>query len=322
MISPFEQAGYTLKETAFRDLDIYRQENILLIALHKFKDDKKQHRISGNHLDERMFNELNLILTEAAVDSSLGGVILTSAHRVAFSRGAKIELLLEIDEKACRDFIERAQALVIQIQNFPKPVCAALNGLTLGGGLETAMACDYRLSSTRENVMMGLPEVTLGIIPAMGGTQNLRKLIGEDKARDIIQRGFAEIGPKDALDLGLVDALCEPPDLLREAFNRLRTDWKRKKNPPVRSEAFEKDPEALAALFHDSFRPPRNPLEGGPAPMAREAVDFLYRHTDMGDYPFGLAMEKALFLLLFRTEDCREGIGALREERLPLFSGT
>ena len=322
MISPFEQAGYTLKETSLRDLDIYRQENILLIAMHKFKEDKKQHRISGNHLDERMFTELNLILTEAAADSSVDAVVLTSAHRVAFSRGAKIELLLEIDEKACRDFIERAQAFVMQIQNFPKPIAAALNGLTLGGGLETAMACDYRISSTRENVMMGLPEVTLGIIPAMGGTQNLRRLIGEDKARDIIQRGFAGIVPEDAFDLGLVDALCEPSDLLREAFNRLRTDWKKKRNSPIGSEAFEKDPETLAALFHDSFSPPRNPQEGGPAPMAREAVDFLYRHTTIKDYPFGLAMEKALFLLLFRTDDCREGIGALMEERLPRFSGT
>ena len=186
MVDLFEKNSFILQETNFRDIDLYQREDIALVVLRKFKNDIKAFRVAANHLDPEILGELDKVLTSLDYQDDIKAVIITSGHKVAFSRGAKIEIMLDADSEECRAFITGAQNFILKIQRLKKPVIAAINGLALGGGLELAMACDYRVLSDRENVVFGLPEASLGVIPGMGGTQNLSRLIGGERAMSII----------------------------------------------------------------------------------------------------------------------------------------
>ena len=116
-----EKSGFTKLEDDYKDLEIFIQGPVGLISLKKFKDDIKAHRQSGNHLDYRLIMELKNALKSFEKNSSISSIILTSSHKVAFSRGAKIEEVLDTETEKCRDFLKKAQDLLLFI-HFVNPL--------------------------------------------------------------------------------------------------------------------------------------------------------------------------------------------------------
>jgi enoyl-CoA hydratase len=133
-----------------------------------------------NALNKETLSELHTALTAAFNDSNVGGIIITGAGQKAFVAGADIAEFKGIDANGGREIARQGQTLVFDIiENGSKPVIAAVNGFALGGGLELAMACHIRVAS--ENAKMGLPEVSLGLMPGYGGSQRLPQLVGKAK---------------------------------------------------------------------------------------------------------------------------------------------
>jgi len=320
MISLFEKNGFIPEKCTYSDLDIFRRGNVLLISMKKFKKDKKASRIAANHFDRNMLIELNNAFSSFETDKDIKSIILASGHKVAFSRGARIELLLELSTEEIVLFIEGAQKFLLQVQQYSKPVIAAISGLALGGGLELAMGCDYRISSDRENVIMGLPETFLGIIPAMGGTQNLPGLIGREKAFNIITEANVEITPRKALDWGLVDAVVDEDSLVDEAFRIANTMNIKKHGITGKVIKTGKEIQSEIDNYLKETKIEVNPREKT-APLARSLVSFIFSKTSSENYLEALLYEKEIFVYLSGTSDCREGITALNEERAPVFRG-
>jgi enoyl-CoA hydratase/carnithine racemase len=322
MISLFEKSGYIKLDQTYKDLDLYQKNNVGLISMNKFKDDKKAHRISGNHLDYRMIEELEKALSFFEESKTIHSVILTSSHKVAFSRGAKIEEVLGASTQECRDFLSEAQNLLITVQSFSKPLIAAITGLTLGGGLELALACDYRISSTRENVVFGFPEITLGLIPAMGGTQNLTRVIGKEKALEMIINGVSDITPEKALELHLINKAVPPAELIEEAY-QFAKGVNQKKTIDLEKYKVTISQEEIIHDIHHYLEDNKSeePWNSGVAPIAQGLTRLLFSKMDEEEYLNGLLYEFEVFSYLQQTEDCEEGIQALIEERRPKFKG-
>lgn len=322
MINPFEKNGFTEIQNSYKDIEIYQKKRTGLISMKKFKNDIKAHRQSGNHLDHRLINEIKSALNLFENDDSIGSLIITSSHKVAFSRGAKIEDILGATQDKCRDFLSKAQDLIIRVQSFKKPVIAAINGLTLGGGFELALACDYRIASTRENVIFGFPETSLGLIPAMGGTQNLSRIIGKKEAETFISDSVINITTEDALKLNIVEKAVPPGDLISEAYNISVEEGLQKRFDPYMYKAQatgQNINEEMITFFNSKeLKSEANELT---APLARALVSFLYDKTDDKHYMDGLRYECEVFCYLQQTEDCQEGIQALIDERKPAFKG-
>jgi len=320
MISPFEASGFTPRENSYCDLAIYRRDAVTAIVMTKCKGDKKAFRQASNQIDRRMLEELLAAFLECEQDPDCQAIILGSNHRVAFSRGAGIELLDGVDTETCRLFIEKAQGLLLTMQHLAKPIIAAIGGLALGGGLELAMGCDRRVAGDRENVVLGQPEALLGIIPAMGGTQNLPRLVGMDKAMEIMAEARADITSAEALACGLVDQVVPEDQLVDAAFTLAASD------PAKRGiEGLDRLPEIDAAAVRRKIEAflVDHPLEigGRVAPLSKAMLELISAETAPERYLDGLVYERELFCYLQQTEDFREGIRALTEERPPVFEG-
>ncbi len=168
-----------------------------------------------NALNKETLAELHTAVYDALNNDKVGGIIITGAGQKAFVAGADIAEFASFDsvkgEKLARD----GQRLVFnQIENSKKPVIAAINGFALGGGLELALACHIRIAS--DNAKMGLPEVSLGLIPGYGGTQRLTQLVGKGKALEIILTADM-ITADEALKIGLVNHVVSQDELLTKA---------------------------------------------------------------------------------------------------------
>jgi enoyl-CoA hydratase/3-hydroxyacyl-CoA dehydrogenase len=233
-----------------------------------------------NALNMEMIKELSQVLDELELNDKVRVLIITGTGR-AFSAGADITAFQGITPFLGAVYVRRFQELFNKIELYTKPVIAALNGYTLGGGLELSMACDFRIAS--ELAELGQPEINLGLIPGAGGTQRLPRLIGEGKAKEIIYTG-ERIPAKEALNLGLVNKVVPHDELLNEAR---RFALKLSEKPPL----------ALLA--------------------AKYAVKFGLESNLWS----GLALESSLFGLLFSTEDFIEGVSAFLEKRKPKFKG-
>ncbi|ARM75529.1 3-hydroxyacyl-CoA dehydrogenase/enoyl-CoA hydratase family protein [Acidianus manzaensis] len=232
-----------------------------------------------NSLSVELINELNKILDELELNENVRVVIITGNGR-AFSSGADITSFLSlrpIDMIRLRSLKD----LYNKISLYTKPVIAALNGYTLGGGLEMAMACDIRIAS--ENAKLGQPEINLGLIPGAGGTQRLPKLIGKGRAKLLIYTGDM-IDAKEAYELGLVD-LVVPQNSFEEEVRRIAL------------RIAEKSPLSLLA--------------------AKIAIELGY---DSNIWTGG-ELESSLFGLLLSTEDVKEGVSAFVSKRKPEFKG-
>jgi enoyl-CoA hydratase len=234
-----------------------------------------------NALNTQLAGEMRDALSDAEADENIRVIVITGAGDRAFCAGADIGELAVLGGIEARDFSLLAQSLTTQIERVRKPVVAKINGLCLGGGNEVAMSCDFRIASDKAS--FGQPEINLGIIPGMGGTQRLTRLIGRTKAIEMDMLGEM-IPAAEAHRLGLVNKVV-PADELDKAVDELA------------EKLGSKGPVALG--------------------MVKLAVN---NGMDM-DLNRGLYYEAECFGAACGTEDAKEGTKAFMEKRKPEFKG-
>ncbi|WP_434063810.1 fatty acid oxidation complex subunit alpha FadJ [Proteus faecis] len=167
-----------------------------------------------NTLKAEFVQQFQDVLKQAQQHSGVKGLIITSGKKESFIAGADISMIADCKTKEEASALAKAgQDLFTQIENYPLPVVAAINGVCLGGGLELALACHGRICSDNSKTRLGLPEVQLGLLPGSGGTQRLPRLIGVTSALDMILTG-RQVNAKRALKLGLVDDVVSQDILL------------------------------------------------------------------------------------------------------------
>ncbi len=234
-----------------------------------------------NALDRKTVEELDRAMADAAAQPDVLAVILTGAGPKAFVAGADINELARQTPLGGKDYSLYGQGVLARIESLGKVTIAAVNGFALGGGCELALACNLRVAS--ENAKLGLPEVTLGIIPGFGGTQRLARLVGKGKALELILSGEM-IDAKEAHRIGLVNRIAPAGEAVPAAESLARTIMSR-------------GPQAVR--------------------MAIEAVN------EGLEMPIeeGLFLEATLFGLVTTTEDFKEGTRAFIEKRKADFMG-
>ena len=169
-----------------------------------------------NALNKQTIEELHETLVEAESDKSIRVLIITGTGQKAFVAGADIAEFANYSVEEGKQLSAIGHFKIFNfIENYSKPVIAAVNGFALGGGLELAMACHIRVASN--NAKMGLPEVGLGVIPGYGGTQRLAQLVGKGKAMEMIVTADM-INSEDAYKWGLVNYVTTPDELLNKCF--------------------------------------------------------------------------------------------------------
>ncbi len=234
-----------------------------------------------NSLNSSVIAELECALFELDLDATVKAVVITGAGEKAFVAGADIKEMSELSAFDAHDFARRGQRLMLLINRMRKPVIAAVNGYALGGGLELALACDFIYAS--EKAKFGFPEVGLGVIPGFGGTQNLARLIGPGRAKELVFSGRIITAAK-AHAWGIVNELYPPEELLPKALETA----KEIAGKGALGVAYAKD--AIASGMN----------------MTKED---------------GFRYEASLFGVLFSTDDQREGMGAFLEKRAAAFRG-
>ncbi|HET7626882.1 MAG TPA: enoyl-CoA hydratase-related protein [Bacillales bacterium] len=173
-----------------------------------------------NALDRQVLSELAEVLDE--IDEKVHAVIVTGAGGKAFVAGADIKEFPELKGEEGVELCQRGQQIFGKLAGLPQPTIAAIDGYALGGGLELALACDFRVASAKS--MLGLPETSLGVIPGYGGTQRLARLIGTGKAKRMIFTA-EPVQAEEALRIGLIERLVEEDALAaakEEAANILK----------------------------------------------------------------------------------------------------
>src|ERR1700747_2928347 len=162
----------------------------------------------ANIFDAATLDELNEHLDAVEKETSLRGLIIASAKKSIFVAGADLKTLLEQAQSGdLRAFIAYGQRVLNRLAELKIPPVAAIHGASAGGGYEVALACDYRIASDDPATRIGLPETTLGLIPAWGGRTRLPRLIGEDNAAEVLLKRKL-YSADDALKLGLVDEIA------------------------------------------------------------------------------------------------------------------
>jgi enoyl-CoA hydratase/carnithine racemase len=166
----------SLKEEtmAYETLIVEREENIAVITLN---------RPPANPVNLTVLNELEKVLNEFKNDKSVRAIIITGSGDRGFSAGFDLKIGGTPEGAQA---MEKGQVVFSQIEKYPKPVIAAINGFALGGGCELSMACHFRIIADSEKVFMGQPEIERGIIPGWGGTQRLPRLVGKTKALEMM----------------------------------------------------------------------------------------------------------------------------------------
>jgi enoyl-CoA hydratase len=250
-----------------------RAEAIAILRLNR--SDKR------NALSRQMIEELSQNFKRLKGDEELRAVILTAAGDVAFCSGSDISELAELSRAEAIEVSAIGQKLCEQIEAFPVPVIAAVNGIAAGGGCELALACHLRVASSEAT--FSLPETKIGMIPAYGGTQRLARETGPGRALEIMLTGKA-ITAEEALAIGLVNRVVSAAGLLVEANS-------------VANEIVRLAPLAIRACLKAVTLGLQLSLEEG------------------------LALETELFSSLFATDDAREGTRAFLEKRAPVFRG-
>ncbi|PCJ88170.1 MAG: enoyl-CoA hydratase [Flavobacteriales bacterium] len=172
-----------------------------------------------NALNTDTLAEIRSAIQSAYDELEVKGVIITGAGEKAFVAGADISEFMSFGPDEGKKLAANGQEIFNLIENCPKPVIAAVNGFTLGGGCELSMACHIRVAS--ENAKFGQPEVSLGLIPGYGGTQRLIQLIGKGKAFELLMTADM-IGAQDALQLGLVNHVTPQEELLPKCHEILK----------------------------------------------------------------------------------------------------
>lgn len=174
---------------------------------------------SLNALNAGVIDDLDRCFAEMATNSSVRGVVLTGSGSKAFVAGADISQFVSLDAESGRAFALRGQEVFSRIENFRKPVIAAVNGFALGGGCELALACHLRIAA--DTARFGQPEVSLGILPGYGGSQRLPRLIGKGLATEMILTGDM-VSAQRAYEMGLVNEVVPAEELLEVSLKRLK----------------------------------------------------------------------------------------------------
>ena len=197
-----------------------RDHSLLVISIHR--------EAKLNALNKDTLAELHFSISTALQDDQISGIMITGSGTKAFVAGADISEFADFNASEGRDLAREGQSKIFNlIQNASKPIIAAINGFALGGGLELAMACHIRIAS--DHAKMGLPEVSLGIIPGYGGTQRLTQLIGKGRALEMILTADM-IDAHQAFLYGLVNHVVVAEELLNKAKSILNTIAQRSPN--------------------------------------------------------------------------------------------
>lgn len=234
-----------------------------------------------NSLNATTLTELKSCIENAYDEQSIMGIIISGSEKKAFVAGADISEFTELNEVNGRKFSERGQEIFALIENCCKPVIAVVNGFALGGGCEFAMACHMRIGT--ENAFFGQPEVSLGTLPAYGGTQRLTQLVGKGKSLEMMLTGEM-IGAEEALSAGLINHLVS-----------------------TKEEGIEKAKEILNKIFKNG------PLSIG---MVINCVNASFSKNEDG-----YRIEANSFANSCKTLDFKEGTTAFLEKRKPEFKG-
>jgi enoyl-CoA hydratase len=249
------------------------KENILYITINRPE--------KLNALNKEVLTELADAIAIAKQSDEIRGVLLTGAGEKAFVAGADISEFQNYTLAEGKQLAKNGHANVFDaIENCSKPVVAAINGFALGGGLELAMACHIRIASI--NAKLGLPEVTLGLIPGYGGTQRLTKLVGKGKAIEMITTADM-ITAEKAMQIGLVNEVFAQEELIAKAEEILN---KIKLRAPL----------AIASAIKAINAATKNNVNG-----------------------FEVEIEE--FANCFQTTDFKEGVSAFLEKRKAIFTG-
>lgn len=243
----------------------------------------------ANTYSYEMMQEIDAAVLAARMDSSVHVIVITGAGEKFFCAGANIGMLQDADPNFKYYFCLHANETMSRLEQTPKLVVAGLNGHTVGGGLEVAMACDIRIAR-QGGGKIGLPEVALGVLPGTGGTQRMARLLGKAKAIELMTTGRL-LSFQDAHGLGLITQVWTDGELNGRTFRDALIDYAKQFTPPHR---------------------------------ASKAVGHIKRAVQSGlemSLADGLALERELQQRLFESDDAREGIAANLEKRKPHFTG-
>ena len=240
----------------------------------------------ANTYSYEMMRELDAHILDGRMDESVHVLMLTGAGDKFFCAGADISLLEKANPYFKYNFCLHANETLCRLEQTPKLVIAAINGHCVGGGLEIALACDLRIARANAG-KIGLPEVTLGVLPGTGGTQRLARAVGRAKAIELMAEA-ATFPVEEARALGLVNTVVDVP---AADFRGRALEYARKFVPPAK---------------------------------AARAVGFIKRAVTTGlevGLEQGLALERELQQRLFEGQDAKEGLAAYNARRTPEFSG-
>jgi enoyl-CoA hydratase len=232
-----------------------------------------------NALNAQVMNDLDTVFDELKNNEQVYVVIITGSGEKAFVAGADIKELSGLDMNKAKEFSQKGQEVFNKIQNFDKPVIAAVNGFALGGGCELTLACHIRVVS--ETVKFGQPEVNLGIIPGFGGTQRLTRLINSGRGMEYTLTADM-IDADEAYRIGLANKVYPQSDLMDEA---------------------KKLAGKISSKGKQAIRLAINAIKG----------------VDQLTLSEGQNLEASLFALCCGTEDFKEGTSAFLEKRKPSF---
>lgn len=233
-----------------------------------------------NVLSKQVFREIKEAFETLAEDSEVVVTVLRTAGDKAFVAGADIKEFPEmIGNKEAKTSIMAGHDVLNVIDSFPKPTIVVLDGLTLGGGCELALAFDIRIAE--EHVQIGLPEIKLGIFPGGGGTQRLSRLVGEAKAKELMYTGET-ISALEAKEIGLVNHVTNTGAGMTKAINMAET---------------------ISNYSLQSLSRIKKAVDVGGEMNLKDGIDF----------------EADLFAEVFQTEDVKEGVHAFIEKRKPTF---
>ncbi|HXE90699.1 MAG TPA: enoyl-CoA hydratase/isomerase family protein [Terriglobales bacterium] len=260
----------TATETAAKPLINYRVEQG--VAVIEMNDPP------ANTYTYEMNRQLDEAILKARMANDVHVIVLTGAGDKFFSAGANIKMLASVDPVFKYYFCLHANETLLRLEHTPKLVIAALNGHTVGGGLEIAMAADLRIAR-RDAGKIGLPEINLGVLPGTGGTQRLSRIVGKSKAIELMVTGNT-FSFEEAKELGLVNDIFE-----RENFMESVMEYARQFCPPNK---------AAMAVGHIK----RSVQTGWEIPLES-----------------ALAVERELQSLLFKSQDAKEGLNAYVEKR-------
>src|SRR5438477_6767313 len=192
---------------------------------------------AANIFDAPTLKELNEHVDAIEGDSEIRGLIITSAKKSIFIAGADLKTLLKQAQSGkLRQFIQEGQRIFNRLAGLKIPTCAAIHGACAGGGYELTLTCDYRIASDDPATRIGLPETTLGLIPAWGGATRLPRLIGAEKAAEVILKGKL-YSAQEAKQLRLIDEIVSRDQLLDAAKKKLRDGKRPSPSPLPRGEA-------------------------------------------------------------------------------------